>query len=181
MDNPAIFIDEVQSFTNTSLIPLNTQIDTLRSATNPTGTPLSTQIANIDNKVVNITNVINGISPIKQSFLQSFNAAGSSIYQYPNNGSGSTVGLSYNVNNSQPSYLIVAFTGGRTINPNKCFINHEVQMYTYNTTFNNAVTQKMWLINITSNGIWLQSQFALPYSSSSTGYICGSIQVIEYN
>lgn len=181
MDNPAIFIDEVQSFTNTSTIPLNTQIDTLRSATNPTGTPLSTLITNLDTKINTINNTVAGISSVKQSFSQSFGSSGYNISNFPNSSTLGTVGLSFNSSaGTQPSYLIVTFQGGKTININKCFINLEVYLYSGAST-STAFPVKLFLINTFSNSIWLGAPYTIPYVSSSNSFIAGSIQVIEFN
>jgi hypothetical protein len=163
MDNPLIFLDEIQSFTNTSSTPLNTQIDTLRSATNPTATPLSTQIANLDTKVGNITNAVSGISPVKQSFM----------IQVGYNPTGST--------NIQE----ITF-GGKSINVNKSLVILNVNL-TFAGTIggtNTVLVYPCYVYNITSTSVQIKaSRYSNTFGNTfnSSTLLSGSIQVIEYN
>ena len=60
MNNPAIILDEIQSFTNTSTIPLNTQLTNLETKV----TSLSTQITNLNTQVTALQNTSTVIKQI---------------------------------------------------------------------------------------------------------------------
>ena len=195
MDNPVIFIDEIQSFTNTSTIPLNTQLDTLRSATNPTGTPLSTQISNLDNRINTINNAVSGISPIKKIVniviedkevrnigLDGLNVGNIRLYLVNSSG---TVTLS-GTSNDYPRYLWILFLSD-AFTINKTTIISDLYYYYYS---NGSIGPGIKLFGFwSSNGLYFRQPTKLSGSSSTnfassntgTGIISGSIQLIEYN
>ena len=195
MDNPAIFIDEVQSFTNTDPTPLNSQITALRNAINPTATPLSTQISNLDTRINTINNAVSGISPIKKIVniviedkevryigLDGLNIGNIRLYLVNSSGTISLSGTS----NDYPSYLWISFLSD-TFTINKTAIISDLYYYYYS---NGSIGSGIKLFSFwSSNRLYFRQPTKLSGSSSTnfsssnigTGIISGSIQLIEYN